>query len=323
MPKSRVVDHGIRGEPHSLSAEEAIRRVAERQHGVVTRSQIRDLGLGKGLIDHRLATRRIDEVHRGVYALNEVLLTREGRWLAAALAIGDGGALSHHSAAVLWRIRRGSGLPPHVTCPRALRPRPGINLHRLPLADDEITREREIPVTTPARTLLDLAASLGPTALRRAAREAEFLQLASTGPSLPELVERYPGRTGIRAARALLDAGWGGGRTKSNHEERFLTLIERAGLPKPEINAIVDVDGEWFEVDFIWRRARLIAEVDDLSSHGTPSAFEADRRRDRVLQAAGFHVLRFTSRQIATEARELTRDLCRLIDAAGPMHGGS
>lgn len=315
MPKSRVVDHDVAGEPHSISAEKAIRRIAERQHGIVTRAQLRKLGLGKGLIDYRLATERIDEVHRGVYALNAALLTREGRWLAAALAVGEDGASSHHSAAALWSIRRGSGLPPHVTCPRALRPRPGIKLHRLPLADDEITRERGIPVTTPARTLLDLAACLPPTALRRAAREADFLRLTSTGPSLPELLDRYRGRTGSRAARALLETGWAGGRTRSNHEERFLELIERSRLPRPEINGVVEVGGEWFEVDFIWRGARLIVEVDDLSSHGMASAFEADRRRDRILQAAGFQVLRVTPRQIATEGGALTGDLRRLLDA--------
>ena len=115
--------------------------------------------------------------------------------MAAVLAVGDGAVLSHRSAAALWRIRPGSGLPPDVTSTRRPRARVGITLHYLPLWPDEIATHDGVPTTTPARTIFDLAAHLRPTQLERVMREAEYLRLDS-GPSLPDLVARYPGRAG-------------------------------------------------------------------------------------------------------------------------------
>jgi very-short-patch-repair endonuclease len=282
------------------------------QHGVVTRAQLIGCGIGRDAIAHRIATRRLEVVHRGVYALSRELLSREGRWLAAVMAVGGDAALSHFSAAAHWRIRPGAGLPADVTSARRVRPRPAIRLHCLPLAADEVVEHAGIRVTTAARTVFDLAAFLPLAPLARALREAEFLRLAD-GPSLPELVDRHAGRTGAPRARALLADAWFGARTRSGLEQRFLRLLERARLPPPAVNALVEVGGERFEVDCLWRRERLIVELDALASHGTRFAFEADRRRDRLLQLAGFDVFRVTDAQIERARAALVRDLRRRL----------
>jgi hypothetical protein len=261
------------------------------------------------LVAHCLDTKRFELVHRGVYALSRDLLSREGRWLAAVLAVGDDAALSHRSAAAHWGIR-GGGERPEVTAPRRLKRRSGLILHCLPLADDEITQHDGIPVTTVARTIFDLAASLNLHALQRATREAERLRL-DAGPSLPDLIERYPGRAGVRTARILFDSGWSATPTRNDFEDRFLTLVDDARLPRPEVNALIEARGECFEVDFLWRGRRLVVELDGFETHGTRTGFEEDRRRDRVLRLAGFDVFRITWRQLRDGGAALLTDLFR------------
>jgi hypothetical protein len=307
MPKSLDVHHGIRVERRAISVDETIRRLATRQHGVVGRAQLVELGIGPAMIGRLLAARRMEVVYRGVYALSRDLLSREGRWLAAVMATGSDAALSHEAAAAHWRIRPGPRASVDVVTPRRPRPRPGIRLHCLSLSADEVIIHDGIPVTTPARTIFDLAATLDLRALQRAVRETEHLRL-SAGPSLPELVARYPGRTGVPQVRALIAAG-DGAHTRSDLEDRFLDLVDRAGLPPPEVNALVEVPDGRFEVDCLWRRAGLVVELDGFGAHGTRFAFEADRRRDRLLQLAGFDVWRVTYRQVRHERPTLLRDL--------------
>jgi very-short-patch-repair endonuclease len=145
---------------------------------VVARWQLLALGLGHGAIDHRVARGLLHPVHRGVYAVGHAVLSRHGVWMAAVLAAGPNAVLSHRSAAALWGIRDGGGRDVDVTVARD-RKRPGIRAHRAALAPDEITIEDGIPVTTPARTLLDLAEQLTPQRLERAVHEAEYRRLTS------------------------------------------------------------------------------------------------------------------------------------------------
>jgi hypothetical protein len=131
--------------------------LAERQHGVFAREQLLELGIGAALVDHWLRKRRIEAVERGVYAFSRELLSREGRWMAAVLAAGAGALLSHGSAAALWGVRRPEAGAIHVTCPQKLRRRPGLLPHCLPFSPDEVTVHEGIPITTPSRTLFDMA----------------------------------------------------------------------------------------------------------------------------------------------------------------------
>jgi predicted transcriptional regulator of viral defense system len=177
-----------------------IAALAERQHGVVSRTQLLDAGVHRHAIAHRLERRRLGVIHRGVYAVGHRVLTADGRWMAAVAAAGPRAVLSHRAAAALWLVKPSSLL--EVTVPTR-RHRPGIDIHCSVLAADEITRVRGIPVTTVPRTLLDLATILQPTQVERAINEAEVRHLGDRL-SLPDLLERYPDRAGTRTIRAIL-----------------------------------------------------------------------------------------------------------------------
>ena len=285
-----------------------MRELAERQHGVFTRGQLIARGVGPKVIDRCLTEHRIEPVYRGVHAFSRELLSCEGRWMAAVLAAGAGAVLSHQSAATLWGIRRPQAGPIHVTTRRKVARRPGLVLHFIPFGEDEVTVHAEIPVTTASRTLFDIAHYVRPHELERAMREAEYRRL-NEGASLDALAERYRGRTGMRAVRRLLDAGWSAAPTRSELEADFMVFIDRYDLPPPERNALIDLPTRRVEVDLLWRSARLVVELDGYASHGTKHAFEDDRERDRMLQLAGLRVVRVTWRQLHRDQRALARDL--------------
>jgi very-short-patch-repair endonuclease len=228
--------------------------------------------------------------------------------MAALLAVGADAVLSHRTAATLHGIRVG-GTAIDVTTLRQRRPRSGIRIHLARLRPDEHTTRDGIPTTTAARTLLDLAATLSPHRLERAMNEADRLRLAGTV-SLTELLERHPGRPGTPALRAILeDARRGEDITRSELEDRFLELVDQAGLPTPRTNTLI----EGFEVDCAWPEHRLIVELDGHAFHATRAAYERDRERDRALQAKGWCVVRITWRQLHESPADVVADLIALL----------
>ena len=303
MEDECALDPVIGGEPRTRLIDELIARLAERQHGVVARRQLVALGLGSRAIDHRVRCGRLHLVHRGVYAVGHRGLSQRGRWMAAVLACGSGAVLSHRSAAALWGIRPTSRTSVEVTTPRRLHARPGLHPHRAVLPAGEVTVHDGISTTTPARTLLDLAAVVPTQALERALNEAEILRL----PGPHELLDRYPRRRGAAALRTLL-AVRRSTPTRSELEDRFLTFLDDRGIDRPEVNTII----EGLEVDAAWRDARLIVELDGFEVHGTRAAFERDRERDRRLTAAGWRVIRLTWQQLA-DGEALARQLRALL----------
>jgi very-short-patch-repair endonuclease len=219
-------------------------------------------------------------MHRGVYAVGHAALPPLGPYAAALLAVGDGAVLSHASAAVVWRI-----LPPeegaaiHVSVTEGHpRDRKGIRVHRPSLLTrQEIRTREELSLTSPQRTLRDLATGgLSATTLERATSEAFAQRLIHEVPDHPRLRKGDPSRT------------------RSEAERRLLRIIRQAGLPAPEVNARV----AGFEVDLLWRTQRLIAEIDGWQFHGHRLAFERDRDKQQALAAAGFRVTRITWRQL-------------------------
>ena len=286
-------------------ADRAIWALAERQHGVVSRAQLLELGVNRGAITHRIELGRLRPVHRGVYRIG--LLSRDGRWMAAVLACGPDAVLSHLAAAALFGIRQSDRI--EVTTRARCRGPSRVIVHRSPLRDDERTTHRGIPTTTVPRTLLDLSAVVHPAALRSALRQAEQLRL--TDPlSLSDLIERYPRRPGLAAIRALLkEASIGARVIRSELEERFQAFLLRAGLPLPQTNRRI----EGYEVDCVWPEQRLIVELDGHAFHSPTHAFEDDRARDRRLEAAGWHVIRVTWRQLHEEPELLEADLRQLL----------
>jgi putative AbiEi antitoxin of type IV toxin-antitoxin system/uncharacterized protein DUF559 len=307
--------------PHigaKLQVDRAIAALAARQHGLVTRPQLLALGVGRRAIGHRLARGRLHAVHRGVYAVGHRILAKDAAWMAAVLAIGPDAVLSHRSAAALWGIRMTARTRIEVTAPRGVRSRQGIQVHEARLADDEMTVERAIPVTTPARTLLDVAAVIPPSRLERAINEAEVLRLADAT-SLATLAARHPHRPGVPALRRLLDAGGiGTAITRSELEDRFLAFLDRAGLPRPQLNVRLELPGGWIEADCVWRAQRVVVELDGYASHGTRAAFDRDRARDRMLQAAGWRAVRVTWRHLHDDAAALESEFGTLLLRLSP-----
>jgi very-short-patch-repair endonuclease len=275
---------------------------------LVDRRQLVAMGLRHHEIDYRVRVGRLIVVHRGVYAVGHARLTLAGRWMAAVLASGEGAVLSHRSAAMLWGIRRTDRTAIEVISPRWGRSGRGIERHRVQLGTDEMTVRNGIPTTSVTRTLLDLAAVLTSRQLQRAVNQAEVLQLTDPLP-LSAAVERHRGHRGVRALRALTaDASI----TRSELEDRFREFLLDHELPMPETNALVGP----YEVDCLWRAERVVIELDGRDTHDTQHAFEADRARDRALQAAGHRVVRITWRQLRGEPAAVAADLRALLRLA-------
>jgi hypothetical protein len=172
---------------------------------------------------------------------------------------------------------------------------------------------RGIAATTPPRTLLDLAAVVARRHLERAVNDAEMLRLADAV-SLEDLVLRHPRRRGVAALRRILaDGRVGATVTRSELEDRFLAFVDRADLPRPEVNAALEAAGGWIEADCLWRVQRLVVEFDGYTSHVTRAAFERDRARDRALQASGWRVVRVTWRHLADEPATVAAQLRTLL----------
>ena len=209
--------------------------------------------------------------------------------MAAVLALGEGTVVSHQSAAALWGMLKPADGPIHVSVPGdgGRRKRRGITIHRShSLIADFVTRRNGIAVTKPARTLRDLHRTSPQPLFRRAQRRALDLRLVSSAD--------------VRREADL---------TRSELERIFLTLCRRHRLPQPEVNARLPP----YEVDFLWRRHRVVVETDGFRHHGDRTAFEADRARDAHLQSLGFRVLRFTYRQVMEDRSAVVAALRGLL----------
>jgi very-short-patch-repair endonuclease len=286
-------------------AELLVGRVAARQGGVVSVPQLRAAGLREGAVRHRVLQGRLVRLHRGVYAVGHAQLTALGwRW-AAVLACGGPAraALSHRSAAAVWDLLPSPAQFDVSTLANA-RSTAKIRVHRGLRAED-VTVIDGLPLTTVARTLVDLTTSLPPYKTERVVHRAEHLRILDMH-SLDEQLARAEGRRTKPLIAAIEhlhvrepDL------TCSELEERFLTLILNEQFPRPEVNARVGP----YEVDFLWPEHRLIVETDGQASHLTVVAFEADRARDVHLSMLGFTTLRFTWRQVVHAPETVVRAL--------------
>jgi Protein of unknown function (DUF559)/Transcriptional regulator, AbiEi antitoxin len=279
--------------------------LAERQYGVVTRAQMLALGLSAAAVNNRLRRGALRRLHAGVYAVGHAALRAEGRWLAAVLACGDGAALSHVSAARLWRMSSVPADPAvHVTVRSARVERPGIVAHRGPLTGADVTTERGVAVTTPARTLVDLADVVTFERLRRIADRGVRLDAGA----VRRAAARAPNRRGRGAIARLLGDDGTELRTRSGLERLMRRLAHAAGLSTPLINC--RLLGR--ERDFVWLEQRLVVEVDGHAYHAPRGARENDHDRDAELTLAGWRVLRFTDAQLE---HDLARVAARLRQA--------
>jgi very-short-patch-repair endonuclease len=268
-----------------------IARHAATQHGLITTAQLVATGLSRAAVAKRVKAGRLHPVHRGVYAVGHPPANRGARWMAAVLACGPGGVLSHRSAAALWELLRPMEGPIDVSVPsqNGRRRRPGIRVHRCAsLQRGGVTRRRLIPVTTPWRTIEDLHGVVSPKLHRRAVRQAEMQRFA-------------------------LKPSSRGDRTRSDLERDFLALCRRHGLPEPEVNVKVGR----YTVDFLWRTQRLVVETGTWRYHGGEVNFEDDHRRDLVLRQRGYTVNRFTGHQVSTEPELVAADVAAALARGG------
>ena len=224
--------------------------------------------------------------------------------MAAVLACGGNAVLSHQSAGALWGIRQSGPVYIAVSVPpRTFRRYRGIHIHRRALPTEDVTRHERIPVTSPARTLIDLGLILALEALEAAINEADKLGLIDPE-ALRAVAERRRGCAGTRAIKAVLDRRTFA-LTDSELERRFLRLVRRARLPQPLTRQRVN----GFRVDFVWPELRLIVETDGLRYHRTPTQQSRDRVRDQAHAVAGFTALRFTHAQVRFEPEHVIATL--------------
>jgi very-short-patch-repair endonuclease len=283
-------------------AQRAARRLAKQQHWVVTRQQLLELGFTPKGIKHRLAKGRLHAIWPGIYAVDRPDLTQLGLFSAAVLACGAGAVLSHMSAAILWGLIRMRMRMLEISVPLARTPRQrGIKVHRRKTID--ATRHKNIPVTSPTQTLLDLALRLNGEQYERAVNEAANKDLIDPE-ELRETIETLGPQPGIRPLRTLLDRDTYV-LTDTELEQRLVPIARRAGFPKPETQ--VHLSGR--RVDFFFRELGIVVEANSLRFHRTPSQQANDTRRSQAHFAAGLLPVPFTHWQITYEPKYVEKTL--------------
>jgi Protein of unknown function (DUF559) len=307
--------------------DQALAELSRAQHGVFGLDEVRSRGLTTSGVHGRVAAGRLHRIHHAVYSLvPKELLKRDGLYMAAVLACGPRAVISHGSAAALLELRDWGHTKVEVSVPRrSSRRHDGIKVHRsTTLADQDVTLVNDIPCTTVARTLLDLAEVVTPRQLERAFDQAEIVQVLDVK-AINDQLARSPTRPGAKAVRNVLETHYiGGTPTWSENEEALLAITRSLGIPDPDTNAFVVVDDgrPAIRADFVWRDRRVIVEADSIKWHNTRQRFEQDRVRDQRLIAAGWTVVRTTWAQMAQRPDELRPLLIKLLAPVSPVAHG-
>ena len=267
------------------------------------------LGATRAEVRARRELGRWTGIHRGVYAVGHAALGVRGRAIAALLAAGSGAVLSHIAAAITWSMLDDHLFQAHVTVPAGRsRNRSSLHVHGTrDLPGPEIRLRAGLPITSPERTLIDVAETEPAGLTARAVREARVSGLV-TEDSLADALERHRARHGASALRSVI-AGSEAAPTRSATERALRRLLRDAGLPAPQSNAVV----EGYECDLVWHRERLIVEIDVYATHGDRRTFERDRAKDAALTRAGWRVIRVTGDQIEHEPLAVLATIVALL----------
>jgi predicted transcriptional regulator of viral defense system len=311
-PRSR---RGNKGRPLPSGATARgtqLARMAARQHGVVSVRQLEGpLGFSEHAIYRAVKAGRLHRVYRGVYAVGHTGLSLHGECLAAVLAVGPGALLSYYSAGWLWGIWRGSPKPIHVTAfvPRHHASPEGITRHRARnLEEADRSMADGIPVTSVARTLLDLAWKLTGDQIARAISRAEDLKLLDLD-ELYAVIERNRGHHGAKRLRYALSIYERPIYSRSEFERRFVRHLIVSGLPRPTTG--------WnelgHEIDVYWPEFEFGVELDAFETHGNRAAFESDHARDLDFALAGIETIRISERQFHREPAEIASRVATLL----------
>lgn len=295
--------------------------LAGRQHGVVSREQLRRVGMGDAAIDHAVATGRLFPVFRGVFGVGHSRVGLRGRVLAAALVCGSGAVVSHGSAAFLLGLWESEPHSIHVIAPKqAGRKIAGIRRHHVPLPlGREVVLRDSILCTAPSRTIVDLAGAVGDASLRRTIEQAAVLRVLD----VPEIDAILAGsrRRGSVRLRAILE-GWrrySRVTLRSRLEAKLLPLLSQRALPIPGCNEVVRIGERSFEIDFLWPEHRLVVETDGGRFHDNPHAQARDLERNRVLSKAGFRVVRLRWEELRDRPEATITKIERLLALPVPV----
>jgi hypothetical protein len=288
--------------------------LATEEWGVLSIRELLSCGLNREAVRVRVANGRLHSLHRGVYAVGHGNVPLEGLFLAAVKACGGVAALSFYAASAHWGFVEWDGRRPEVTVlGEGTRVHPGIRIHRTQSLDPVDVRRRDgIPVTAPARTLLDLASLLPEPALRSAVRRAQSLQLVSIRELNDVLFRLAPRRGSAQLARIMAS---GPAPTRSVLEDVVLDLMQRGELVTPNVNVPLALDGRRVIPDFRWPEQKLVVEADGAAWHDNKLAREDDAERQAILEAHGERVIRITWEQAISCP---TQTLSRLRAAGAP-----
>lgn len=304
--------HRTGGKPQSRPDVVVARRASD-EWGVLSLVELQACGLSRREIEVRVRNGWLHPIYRGVYAVGHAAVSPEGTWLAATKAIGPDAVLSHFAASCHWEFIKWDGRHPEVTVPRVgVRGCSGIRVHCTSVLEPcDLMHHNGIPVTSPVRTLVDLAAIANDKLLRTAVRRA----LAKRRTSIRQLVatrRRLGGRRGsARLDRVLRDAA----PTRTELEDVIYDLIVDAGFVRPDVNRPLLLAGRRIVPDFRWAEQRLVVEADSRAWHDNPIARADDAERQALLEAHGECVLRVTWKQAVTKPEET---VARLVDAGAP-----
>jgi hypothetical protein len=281
-------------------ADARVAAKAAEEWGVLSLDELRDCGLSRGAVLTRVRGARLHPLYRGVYAVGHPHVPLVGRFLAAVKSLGDDALLSHFAAAAHWELIDWDGRHPDVTVPRrGMRRRPGIRVHfTSPLEPCDVVRHKGIPVTSPARTLVDLAGVVSDKLLRTAVNRA----LARRRVSIRQVVATRR-RLGSRRGAARLDRALAtAAPTRSELEDVVLDLIVDAGFARPDVNKPLLLAGRRVVPDFRWSEQDVVVEADSRTWHDNAIARADDAERQTLLEAHGDRVLRVTWKQAVTKA---------------------
>lgn len=288
-----------------------ISELAEGQGGLATARQLRALGLSPSAIGRRCQAGRLHTVHRGIYAVGHRGLGPTGVRLAALWACGPRACFGIRTAAALGGLLADPRGRFDVIVPGrgTLRGPPNVDLHRTRrLPPEQITTAHGLPVTSVARTLVDLAGVVSETTLKRAIHEAEIQRTLDVNEVLA-VIAQLQTRPGVGILRNVLNHG-DAAPTADAFVTVFLALCREHGLPQPTVNLHEDTGLTALgQLDLAYRAHRVIIELDGAQTHMTRKQFEEDRRRDSYLAARGWQTLRYTWHRVTRDQRAVAAEI--------------
>jgi very-short-patch-repair endonuclease len=290
--------------PHAGLAE-----LAARQHGVVTTAQLDALGVSRASVSIWAKEGRLHRLHRGVYAVGHPAVTWEGRCLAAVLA-RPGSVASHKTAGWIYGLLRSRPGTIHLTAPTRQRARRDFEVHFARLGPEDRVVVDGIPVTSPARTVLDLAAGETLAGVDRLLQRADVRDLLDRRRFEALLARTVGHHDQPKVSTALAAFRPETAVLRSDLERRFRRLVLATGLPTPQANATV----EGYELDCYWEAERFAVELETFGTHGSRRSFHADRKREDDLLLAGIETIRVTDQRLDREPRETIARFARHLE---------